>query len=54
MRGRPLEDRANLIPLNCTTLDILCDEPWPIQADGDAITTLPVRLEISDKRLRLH
>jgi len=36
MRGRPLEDRANLIPLNCTTLDILCDEPWPIQADGDA------------------
>ena len=54
MRGRPLEDRANLIPLNCTTLDILCDEPWPIQADGDAVTTLPVRIEISDKRLRLH
>lgn len=54
MRGRPLEDRANLIPLNCTTLDILSDEPWPVQADGDALGTVPVRIEISKLRLRLH
>ncbi|MFM7027649.1 MAG: diacylglycerol/lipid kinase family protein [Chakrabartia sp.] len=54
MRGRPLEDRANLIPLNCTTLDILSDEPWPVQADGDPVATLPVRVQISDQRLRLH
>ena len=54
MRGRPLEDRANLIPLTCTTLEISSDTPWPVQADGDNVGTLPVRIAISDKRLRLH
>lgn len=54
MRGRPLEDRANLIPLNCTTLEILSDAPWPLQADGDPVATLPARIEISSQRLRLH
>ena len=54
MRGRPLEDRANLIPINCTTLDIQSEEPWPVQADGDVVALLPARIEISEKRLRLH
>lgn len=54
MAGRPLEDRANLIPLTCTELEITSDEPWPVQADGDDVGTLPVKIAISDKRLRLH
>ncbi len=53
MAGRPLEDRANLIPLTCTTLEIIGDDDWPIQADGDDLGVLPVRLGISDKRLKL-
>ena len=53
MAGRPLEDRANLIPLTCTTLEIIGDDSWPIQADGDDLGVLPVRLGISDKRLKL-
>lgn len=54
MRGRPLEDRANLIPINCSRLDILSDDPLPVQADGDAVATLPARIEVSGQRLRLH
>ena len=54
MAGRPLEDRANLIPLICTDLEITSEEPWPVQADGDDLGTLPVKIRISDKRLRLH
>lgn len=54
IRGRPLEDRANLIPLNCTMLDVFSDDPLPIQADGDVVAMLPVRVAISDQRLRLY
>ncbi len=54
MRGRPLEDRANLIPLTCTELEITSEEAWPVQADGDHVGSLPVKIAISDKRLRLH
>jgi len=54
MRGRPLENRANLIPLTCSALEITSDEPWPVQADGDDLGALPVKIAVSDKRLRLH
>ena len=51
---RMREDRANLIPINCSRLDILSDDPLPVQADGDAVATLPARIEVSGQRLRLH
>lgn len=54
MAGRPLEDRTNLIPLTCTELEISGEEPWPVQADGDDVGTLPAKIAISDKRLRLN
>jgi diacylglycerol kinase (ATP) len=54
LRGTILADAANYIRLDCKTLDILCSDPWPVQADGDPIATLPVRIQISDKRLRFH
>jgi len=36
-----------------SSLEIIGDDSWPIQADGDDLGVLPVRLGISDKRLKL-
>jgi diacylglycerol kinase (ATP) len=52
-RGRPLDARDNLITLTCTSLEIEGDEPWPVQADGDDVGTLPVRMVIHDETLRI-
>lgn len=52
LRGTFEETASNYIRLDCQTLDILCSDPWPVQADGDPIATLPVRVQISEKRLR--
>lgn len=54
MRGDLTQDSANYIMVDCKTLDILCREPWPVQADGDPVATLPVRIQISEKRLRFQ
>jgi diacylglycerol kinase family enzyme len=34
--------------------EITSEEPWPVQADGDNVGSLPVKISISDKRLKLH
>ncbi len=52
-RGRPLDARDNLITLTCTSLKIESDEPWPIQADGDDVGTLPIRMAIHGDTLRI-
>jgi diacylglycerol kinase (ATP) len=52
-RGRPLDARDNLISLTCTTLAIESDAPWPVQADGDDVGTLPVRMTIHNETLRI-
>lgn len=52
-RGRPLDARDNLISLTCTGLEIESNMPWPVQADGDDVATLPVRLSIHSETLRI-
>jgi diacylglycerol kinase (ATP) len=52
-RGRPFDARDNLITLTCSSLEIESDEPWPVQADGDDVGTLPVRMAIHDETLRI-
>ena len=44
---------AELYGLVQRSLEIIGDDDWPIQADGDDLGVLPVRLGISDKRLKL-
>jgi diacylglycerol kinase family enzyme len=45
-RGRRLEDLPRIAAFTCTSLSADADQPLPVQADGDIVTTLPVRLNL--------
>ncbi len=51
MRGRPLDDRDNLVCLTCTSLSIEGDDAWPVQLDGDDGGTLPVTVNIEGRTI---
>jgi diacylglycerol kinase (ATP) len=53
MRGRPLDDRDNIVTFTCTALLIESDESWPIQIDGDDGGVLPARMSTRADTLRM-
>jgi diacylglycerol kinase (ATP) len=53
MKGRPLEDRDNLIVLTCTSLAVESDAPWPVQADGDDLGVLPITIATRSETVRV-
>jgi diacylglycerol kinase family enzyme len=54
VRGRALYERDNLISLTCSALEVHSDMPWPVQADGDDIGVLPIKVSIARKTLSVR
>jgi diacylglycerol kinase (ATP) len=54
VRGRALFERENLISLTCTALEVHSDVPWSVQADGDDVGTLPIRISIARETLSVQ
>lgn len=52
--GRDPSARKNATAFTCTRLDIDCDEPLPLQADGDIVGHCPMRLAIHGQPLTFH
>jgi diacylglycerol kinase (ATP) len=53
MRGRPLDDRDNLVCFACASLHIEGDDAWPIQLDGDDGGFLPVSVTIENQTIKV-
>ena len=53
-RGRPAGEVPGATSFTCTQLSAEADEPLPLQADGDAVATLPVRIAVHDTPLSLR
>jgi diacylglycerol kinase family enzyme len=53
-RGKPVGRLRGVAEFTCTQLSAEADEPLPVQADGDAVATLPVRMALHDRPLRLR
>lgn len=53
-RGKPVADLPGVTAFTCTGLDAAADEPFPLQADGDSVATLPVRIALHDTPLSLR
>jgi diacylglycerol kinase family enzyme len=53
-RGRPVAALAGVTAFTCTALTAEADAPLPLQADGDAVTTLPVRIALHETPLSLR
>jgi diacylglycerol kinase family enzyme len=53
-RGRPVEELPGVTSFECTGLRAEADEPLPVQADGDPVATLPVRIALHDTPLSLR
>lgn len=54
VRGRSLHEDRNILTFECSALDVHGDADCPVQADGDVIATVPVRIAVSDQRLSFH
>ena len=46
LRGKRIDALPGVTALSCTSLTATSDQPVPVQADGDIVATLPVRLEL--------
>ena len=53
-RGRPVGGLPGVTAFTCTELSAKADEPLPLQADGDSVTTLPVRIALHETPLSLR
>lgn len=53
-RGKPAAALPGVTAFECTGLDAEAKEPLPLQADGDAVATLPVRIALHDTPLVLR
>jgi diacylglycerol kinase (ATP) len=42
--GRPVDRVRGAVCFTCTELEADCDEPLPVQADGDVAAMLPVSI----------
>jgi diacylglycerol kinase family enzyme len=51
LRGKPVERLDGVTCLTCTALSAECDAPLPLQADGDIIAALPVRITLGETAL---
>lgn len=54
LRGRDPALMDGAIAFACKDLAIDCDEPLPVQLDGDVAASLPVRLRVADTPLLLR
>lgn len=54
LRGRDPAAMDGVIAFACNDLAIDCDQPLPVQLDGDIAATLPVRLIVADRPLLLR
>ena len=52
-RGRPVDALPGVAAFTCTALTAESGLPLPVQADGDALGTLPVRIALHDTPLAL-
>lgn len=50
-RGSPVADLPGVVVIECATLDAEADTPWPVQADGDLVGTLPMRFRVAETPL---
>lgn len=53
MRRDPAR-RDGVHAFSCTQLELACDQPVPVQADGDWVASLPVKMEIAGPRLLIR
>jgi diacylglycerol kinase family enzyme len=53
-RARPVGDLPGVASFECTRLSADADEALPVQADGDPVGTLPVRIALRETPLRLR
>jgi diacylglycerol kinase family enzyme len=53
-RGRPVETLPGVTRFTCTGLSADSPEPLPLQADGDPVATLPVRIAVHETPLSLR
>lgn len=53
-RGRPVGALPGVKSFECTRLSAEADEALPVQADGDSVTALPVRIALHDTPLSLR
>jgi len=53
-RGKPVGALPGVATFTCTALDAEADEPLPLQADGDPVATLPVRIALHETPLTLR
>ena len=53
-RGRPVDRLPGVAAFTCTALTAESDRPLPVQADGDAVATLPVTIAIHETALSLR
>jgi diacylglycerol kinase family enzyme len=53
-RGRPVDALPGITAFTCTALTAESALPLPLQADGDAVTTLPARIALHETALDLR
>ncbi|HYE27520.1 MAG TPA: diacylglycerol kinase family protein [Allosphingosinicella sp.] len=53
-RKKPVGALPGVTSFTCTRLSAEADEPLPLQADGDAVATLPVRIALHETPLSLR
>jgi diacylglycerol kinase (ATP) len=53
-RGKPVGALPGVTAFTCTALGAEADEPLPVQADGDPVATLPVRIALHETPLTLR
>jgi diacylglycerol kinase (ATP) len=53
-RGRPVDRLPGVTAFTCTELSAEAEEPLPLQADGDPVTALPVRIAVHPEALSLR
>jgi diacylglycerol kinase (ATP) len=53
-RGKPVAALPGVLSFECTQLSAESDEPLPVQADGDPLGTLPVRIALHETALSLR
>lgn len=46
LRGRDPGDGGRALTFTCTSLALDCEEPFPVQADGDIVTACPVDIAL--------
>jgi diacylglycerol kinase family enzyme len=53
-RGKPVGELAGVTSFTCTELSADADQALPVQADGDPLGTLPLRMALHEKPLSLR